>query len=91
MGCLIGFAVAMFILYSVMPVALSRTNAVLVNLSLLTADLYALLIGIFLFGYIFHLLYIASYVAIMLGVCLFASKDPISNDIVKAPEGEDGI
>ncbi|KAM7533351.1 hypothetical protein Aperf_G00000121877 [Anoplocephala perfoliata] len=88
-GCLIGFALSMFVLYCVMPVALSKTNAVLVNLSLLTADVYALVIGIFLFKYVFHPLYIASYVAIMLGVCLFASKDPIFSEIGKTVEEEE--
>ncbi|KAM3185730.1 hypothetical protein ACTXT7_005791 [Hymenolepis weldensis] len=89
-GCLVGFALAMFLLYTVMPVALSKTNAVLVNLSLLTSDLYALLIGIYLFGNVFHPLYLASFAAIMVGVCLFASRDPIFRDIVRAPKEGDG-
>ncbi|VUZ55173.1 unnamed protein product [Hymenolepis diminuta] len=88
-GCFVGFALAMFLLYTVMPVALSKTNAVLVNLSLLTSDLYALLIGIYLFGNVFHPLYLASFAAIMVGVCLFASRDPIFRDIVRAPKEED--
>ncbi|KAL7058320.1 hypothetical protein AAHC03_017172 [Spirometra sp. Aus1] len=84
LACLAGYAAAMFILYTVMPFALSRTSAVLVNLSLLTADLYALLIGIFLFGNIFHPLYLGAFFAIVLGLCLFASRDPIFKEAANA-------
>uniref|UniRef100_A0A0V0J3X1 Solute carrier family 35 member F1 n=1 Tax=Schistocephalus solidus TaxID=70667 RepID=A0A0V0J3X1_SCHSO len=86
LGCLAGYAAAMFILYNVMPFALSRTNAVLVNLSLLTADLYALLIGIYLFGNVFHPLYIGAFLAIVLGLCLFASRDPIFKEDANAKD-----
>ncbi|BHF74523.1 hypothetical protein SprV_0501760900 [Sparganum proliferum] len=84
LACRAGYAAAMFILYTVMPFALSRTSAVLVNLSLLTADLYALLIGIFLFGNIFHPLYLGAFFAIVLGLCLFASRDPIFKEAANA-------
>ncbi|VDD76716.1 unnamed protein product [Mesocestoides corti] len=90
LGCLAGFAAAMFLLYTVFPFALSRTDAVLVNLSLLTADLYALLIGIYLFGNIFHPLYLVSFAVIMLGVCTFASRDPIFRELTDVAKEEDG-
>ncbi|VDO03687.1 unnamed protein product [Rodentolepis nana] len=90
-GCFVGFTLAMFLLYTIMPMALSKTNAVLVNLSLLTSDLYALLIGIYLFGNNFHPLYLASFAAIMIGVFLFASRDPIFRDLVETPEEEDEL
>nr|CUU99779.1 hypothetical transcript [Hymenolepis microstoma] len=90
-GCFVGYTLAMFLLYSIMPLALSKTSAVLVNLSLLTSDLYALLIGIYLFGNTFHPLYLASFAAIMIGVWLFASRDPIFHDFVRTPKEEDGF
>ncbi|KAH9281570.1 Solute carrier family 35 member F1 [Echinococcus granulosus] len=89
LGCLAGYSAAMFLLYTVLPFALSRTNSVLVNLSLLTADLYALLIGIYLFGNIFHSLYLASLGVIMLGLCLFASRDPMFQGMTETPLDED--
>lgn len=67
----------MFLLYTVMPIALSRTNAVLVNLSLLTADIYALLVGVLLFGNRFHPLYLGAFAAIVIGLGLFTARDPI--------------
>lgn len=47
----IGFSACMFGLYSFMPVVIRRTSAAAVNLSLLTADLYGLFCGLFLFQY----------------------------------------
>ncbi|ROL52498.1 Solute carrier family 35 member F1, partial [Anabarilius grahami] len=47
----IGFSACMFGLYSFMPVVIKRTSATAVNLSLLTADLYSLFCGLFLFQY----------------------------------------
>uniref|UniRef100_A0AAY4CHD5 Solute carrier family 35 member F1 n=1 Tax=Denticeps clupeoides TaxID=299321 RepID=A0AAY4CHD5_9TELE len=47
----VGFSACMFGLYSFMPVVMKRTSATAVNLSLLTADLYSLFCGLFLFQY----------------------------------------
>lgn len=41
----------MFLFYSVMTVVMTFSSAVVVNLSLLTADVYTLLLGLFLFYY----------------------------------------
>ncbi|KPP68075.1 hypothetical protein Z043_113271, partial [Scleropages formosus] len=50
----VGFSACMFGLYSFMPVVIRRTSAAAVNLSLLTADLYSLFCGLFLFQYKKH-------------------------------------
>uniref|UniRef100_A0A8C0JD57 Solute carrier family 35 member F1 n=1 Tax=Chelonoidis abingdonii TaxID=106734 RepID=A0A8C0JD57_CHEAB len=47
----VGFSACMFGLYSFMPVVIKKTSATAVNLSLLTADLYSLFCGLFLFNY----------------------------------------
>ncbi|KAF8571959.1 hypothetical protein P879_02199 [Paragonimus westermani] len=75
-GCLVGYVLAMFLLYSLMPYVLAKTSAVLVNLSLLTADVYALLLGIYLFHYKFHILYVLCFVVILFGVGLYTSRTP---------------
>ncbi|KAK4475696.1 hypothetical protein MN116_000962 [Schistosoma mekongi] len=75
--CFIGYALSMFTLYSLMPVVLMRSSAVLVNLSLLTADIYAVLMGIFIFYYEFHYLYILCFLVILFGVGLFNIHSPI--------------
>ena len=44
----------MFLFYSVMTVVMTLSSAVVVNLSLLTADVYTLFLGLFLFYYKVH-------------------------------------
>lgn len=64
-------ALAMFGFYSLMPVLISHSSATLVNLTLLTADLYSLFVGLYLFNYTFSHLYIISFVVIVVGVIIF--------------------
>ncbi|XP_027533088.1 solute carrier family 35 member F2 isoform X2 [Neopelma chrysocephalum] len=67
------FALCMFGLYSFMPVVIKVTSATSVNLGILTADLYSLFFGLFLFYYKFSGLYILSFVIIMVGFILYCS------------------
>ncbi|KAG7465664.1 hypothetical protein MATL_G00156000 [Megalops atlanticus] len=70
----VGFSACMFGLYSFMPVVIKRTSAAAVNLSLLTADLYSLFCGLFLFHYKFSALYLVSFFIIVLGLVLYSSS-----------------
>ncbi|MGH0173030.1 UNVERIFIED_CONTAM: hypothetical protein FKN15_004008 [Acipenser sinensis] len=45
------YALCMFALYSFMPVVIKLASATAVNLSMLTADLFSLFFGLFLFHY----------------------------------------
>ncbi|KTG06964.1 hypothetical protein cypCar_00039207 [Cyprinus carpio] len=65
------YTVCMYGLYSFMPVVVKMTSATAVNLSLLTADLFSLFCGMFLFHYNFSGLYIVSFVVITLGFIMF--------------------
>ncbi|XP_042355312.1 solute carrier family 35 member F2-like [Plectropomus leopardus] len=65
------YALCMYALYSFMPVVVKVTSATAVNLSLLTADLFSLFCGIFLFHYTFSTLYIMSFVVITVGFVMF--------------------
>ncbi|XP_044874393.1 solute carrier family 35 member F2 [Mauremys mutica] len=69
----VGFALCMFGLYSFMPVVIKVTSATSVNLGILTADLYSLFFGLFLFGYQFSGLYLLSFGVIMVGFILYCS------------------
>ncbi|KAG7509426.1 solute carrier family 35 member F1 [Solea senegalensis] len=71
----VGFSAFMFGLYSFMPVVMKRTSATSVNLSLLTADLYSLFCGFFLFHYKFSGLYLLSFSVIILGLVLYFSSN----------------
>ncbi|XP_075871336.1 solute carrier family 35 member F2-like [Nelusetta ayraudi] len=66
-----GYALSMFALYSLMPLVVKRSSAASVNLSLLTADLFSIFAGVFLFHYSFSGLYIVSLVAILIGFIAF--------------------
>ena len=46
-----GFGVSQFLFYTIMPQVMKFSSALVVNLSLLTADFYTLLFGIFVFHY----------------------------------------
>uniref|UniRef100_UPI003AB0F552 solute carrier family 35 member F2-like n=1 Tax=Centroberyx gerrardi TaxID=166262 RepID=UPI003AB0F552 len=65
------YALCMYALYSFMPVVVKMTSATAVNLSLLTADLFSLFCGLFLFRYTFSGLYIISFVVITVGFVMF--------------------
>ncbi|KAK7131168.1 hypothetical protein R3I94_016338 [Phoxinus phoxinus] len=67
----VAYTLCMYGLYSFMPVVVKMTSATAVNLSLLTADLFSLFCGIFLFHYKFTGLYIVSFVVITLGFVMF--------------------
>ncbi|XP_069091473.1 solute carrier family 35 member F1 isoform X2 [Pleurodeles waltl] len=69
----VGFSACMFGLYSFMPVVIKKTSATSVSLSLLTADLYSLFCGLFLFHYTFSGLYLLSFFTIVVGLVLYSS------------------
>jgi len=48
---LLGFAACLFLLYSLMPLVITKIGAMAVNLNLLSSDFYALLLGLFFFQY----------------------------------------
>ncbi|KAG7459176.1 solute carrier family 35 member F2-like [Solea senegalensis] len=80
------FALCMYTLYSCMPIVVRLSSATSVNLSLLTADLFSLFCGIFLFRYHFSGLYLVSLVVILIGFITYnvvptptAPTDPSSS------------
>ncbi|XP_054884613.1 solute carrier family 35 member F2-like [Poeciliopsis prolifica] len=68
---LAAYALCMYALYSCMPIVMKLSSATSVNLSLLTADLFSLFCGIFLFQYNFSGLYLVSLVVILIGFIVF--------------------
>ncbi|XP_030638956.1 solute carrier family 35 member F2 [Chanos chanos] len=65
------YALCMYGLYTFMSVVVKMTSAAAVNLSMLTADLFSLFCGIFLFHYKFSGLYVVSFITITIGFILF--------------------
>jgi len=67
-GWLICFTISLFTVYSLMPIAFELSSAVFVNLGLLTADIYALIVGIYLFDENFDFIYLASFFIILISL-----------------------
>ncbi|XP_030236605.1 solute carrier family 35 member F2 [Gadus morhua] len=90
-GLLFGaYGTCMYALYSCMPVVVKLTSATSVNLSLLTADLFSLFCGLFLFHYSFSPLYLIALVVILLGFITFnAVPLPTSTPSPPSPITED--
>ncbi|NWI20234.1 S35F2 protein, partial [Crypturellus soui] len=80
------FALCMFGLYSFMPVVIKVASATSVNLGILTADLYSLFFGLFLFSYEFSGLYILSFVVIMVGFILYCSTPTRTAEPTAVPQ-----
>uniref|UniRef100_A0A8C8DJ40 Solute carrier family 35 member F2 n=1 Tax=Oryzias sinensis TaxID=183150 RepID=A0A8C8DJ40_9TELE len=74
---------------SFMPVVVKMTSATAVNLSLLTADLFSLFCGLFLFNYKFSALYIISFVVITTGFILFNAFPTNSSPPENRAESDD--
>ncbi|KAL3211496.1 hypothetical protein MRX96_036374 [Rhipicephalus microplus] len=71
---LLGFSGCLFLLYILMPVVIRLSSATAANLSILSADFYALAIGVFVFHYKFHWLYMVSFCLVIAGVALYSCK-----------------
>uniref|UniRef100_A0A8C5DLL6 Solute carrier family 35 member F2-like n=2 Tax=Gouania willdenowi TaxID=441366 RepID=A0A8C5DLL6_GOUWI len=85
------FALCLYAMYSLMPVVIKLSSATSVNLSLLTADIFSLFCGVFLFHYQFSALYLLSLVVIVIGFIAFnAVATPTqSNSSPSAQEDRD--
>ncbi|KAI1309330.1 hypothetical protein EDD11_004113 [Mortierella claussenii] len=70
-GYIIGFDIAMFLMYSLSPLLFRLSSATFFNLSLLTSDFYGLLFGLFLFDAQINKIYPIAYVLIILGIIMY--------------------
>ncbi|GJJ69869.1 solute carrier family 35, member F1/2 [Entomortierella parvispora] len=70
-GYMVGFDIALFIMYSLSPVLFRLSSATFFNLSLLTSDFYGLLFGLFLFNAKINKLYPIAYVLIIGGILVY--------------------
>ncbi|OQV15845.1 Solute carrier family 35 member F1 [Hypsibius exemplaris] len=75
-ACLILFAVFLFGLYSLVPFLMRRAGASIFNLSILSADFYALVIGMTLFNYQFHYFYFIGFILVVAGLITYSVQAP---------------
>ncbi|KAI3886484.1 hypothetical protein MKW92_010277 [Papaver armeniacum] len=70
-----GFALSSFIYYSVVPYVLKLGGSVLHNLSILTSDVWVLIIRVFIYQQSIHWLYYLSFVVVVVGLIIYSATD----------------
>ncbi|KAF2077602.1 hypothetical protein CYY_001065 [Polysphondylium violaceum] len=75
-GYIVGFALCLFIMYSFAPIMMEVAGATLMNLSLLTSDIFGIFAAIFLFDRELSWLYFLSFVVIVSGLAIYNLSQP---------------
>ncbi|XP_019430834.1 PREDICTED: solute carrier family 35 member F1-like [Lupinus angustifolius] len=75
-----GFAVAMFMFYSLVPVLLKTNGATMLNLSLLTSDMWSVLIRIFAYHEKVDWMYFLAFGAVVAGLLIYSGDDKDENE-----------
>eukprot|EP00268_Persea_americana_P060278 TRINITY_DN7483_c2_g1_i3.p1 TRINITY_DN7483_c2_g1~~TRINITY_DN7483_c2_g1_i3.p1 ORF type:complete len:195 (-),score=39.73 TRINITY_DN7483_c2_g1_i3:485-1069(-) len=68
----IGFAAAMFLFYSVVPILLKMSGSAMLNLSLLTSDMWAVLIRVFAYHQKVDWMYYIAFAAVGVGLVIYS-------------------
>ncbi|XP_057958847.1 uncharacterized protein LOC131151604 [Malania oleifera] len=71
----IGFAVAMFLFYSLVPILLKISGSTMLNLSLLTSDMWAVLIRIFAYHEKVDWMYFLAFTSVAVGLLIYSVGD----------------
>ncbi|KAE8712315.1 mediator of RNA polymerase II transcription subunit 28-like [Hibiscus syriacus] len=70
-----GFSLAMFLFYSFVPVLLKMTGSTMLNLSLLTSDMWAVVIRIFAYHEKVDWMYFLAFFAVVVGLIIYSGGD----------------
>ncbi|XP_024022067.1 solute carrier family 35 member F1-like, partial [Morus notabilis] len=71
----VGFSVAMFLFYSLVPVLLKINGSTMLNLSLLTSDMWAVIIRIFAYHEKVDWMYFFAFAAVVVGLVIYSGGD----------------
>ncbi|MED6207960.1 hypothetical protein PIB30_040478 [Stylosanthes scabra] len=71
----VGFAVAMFMFYSLVPVLLKRNGSTMLNLSLLTSDMWSVVIRIFAYHEKVDWMYFVAFGAVVVGLIIYSGGE----------------
>ncbi|KAI5653551.1 hypothetical protein M9H77_30738 [Catharanthus roseus] len=85
----LGFSLAMFLFYSLVPILLKLNGSTMLNLSLLTSDMWAVLIRIFAYHEKVDWMYFVAFVAVALGLIVYSGAEK-DKDVEKHGEVGDG-
>ncbi|KAL9384786.1 hypothetical protein Peur_021796 [Populus x canadensis] len=70
-----GFAVAMFLFYSLVPILLKISGSTMLNLSLLTSDMWAVMIRIFAYHEKVDWMYFLAFAAVAVGLVVYSGGE----------------
>ncbi|EGC32006.1 hypothetical protein DICPUDRAFT_7463, partial [Dictyostelium purpureum] len=79
-GYIVGFAVCLFIMYSFAPMMMEIAGATVMNLSLLTSDIFGIIAAIFLFDRSLSWLYFLSFFVICSALVIYNLASPHAKD-----------
>lgn len=71
----VGFSAAMFMFYSLVPVLLKLSGSAMLNLSLLTSDMWAVFIRIFAYHQKVDWMYFIAFAAVVIGLVIYSGGD----------------
>ncbi|GMH09671.1 hypothetical protein Nepgr_011512 [Nepenthes gracilis] len=83
----VGFAAAMFLFYSLVPVLLKISGSAMLNLSLLTSDMWAVVIRIFAYHQKVDWLYFVAFASVAVGLLIYSWGQKDEDQIL----GEDAV
>ncbi|CAA6667807.1 unnamed protein product [Spirodela intermedia] len=71
----VGFSVAMFLFYSTVPILLKISGSAMLNLSLLTSDMWGVLIRTFAYHEKVDWIYFIAFAAVVVGLVVYSGQD----------------
>lgn len=71
----VGFSLALFLFYSLVPVLLKTNGSTMLNLSLLTSDMWSVLIRIFAYKQKVDWMYFVAFAAVTVGLVIYSGGD----------------
>ncbi|KAL3829234.1 hypothetical protein ACJIZ3_018036 [Penstemon smallii] len=84
----VGFSVAMFLFYSGVPVLLKISGSTMLNLSLLTSDMWAVLIRIFAYHEKVDWMYFVAFAAVVVGLIVYSGGDKVDQNSAEVADEE---
>ncbi|KAK6146289.1 hypothetical protein DH2020_020158 [Rehmannia glutinosa] len=84
----VGFSVAMFLFYSGVPVLLKISGSTMLNLSLLTSDMWAVLIRIFAYHEKVDWMYFVAFAAVAVGLIVYSGGDKKDQNTAEVADEE---
>ncbi|XP_023756301.1 uncharacterized protein LOC111904820 isoform X1 [Lactuca sativa] len=83
-----GYGVSGFMFFSLTPLVLQASGATLFNLSLLTADMWAVVIRVFLYHQKVDWLYYVSFLLVGIGLVIYSKTEKNLNELPKVENGD---